>query len=94
MNVELHLADDHSDQVSHTELDKCSALISPNEFIIQSKTNEIQMKEMREAVQKARARSALGYSGISYKVYQKCSKLLKRKGVHLESQNELSLPVF
>ena len=36
------------------------------------------MEEVREAVKKARARSAPGYSGTSYKVYKKCPKLLKR----------------
>ena len=77
-DVEQHLADAHNDEDSHTELDECSALISPSEPTIQFKTNEIQMEEVREAVQRARARSAPGYSGTSYKVYKKCPKLLKR----------------
>ena len=76
--VEQHLADAHNDKDSKTELDECSVLISPIEPTTGFKINEIQMEEVREAVQKARARSAPGYSGTSYKVYKKCPKLLKR----------------
>ena len=77
-DVEQHLADAHNDKDSKTELDECNVLISPIEPTTGFKINEIQMEEVREAVQKARARSAPGYSGTSYKVYKKCPKLLKR----------------
>ena len=76
--VEQHHADAHNNKDSKTELDECSFLISPIEPTTGIKTNEIQIEEMQEAVQKARARSAPGCSGRSYKVYKKCPKLLKR----------------
>ncbi|KAJ3601179.1 hypothetical protein NHX12_032152, partial [Muraenolepis orangiensis] len=40
--------------------------------------SELQLKEVREAVRKARASSAPGPSGTSYKVYKYCPKLLLR----------------
>ncbi len=39
---------------------------------------ELQLKEVREVVGKARASSAPGPSGTSYKVYKNCPKLLLR----------------
>ncbi|XP_052402932.1 uncharacterized protein LOC127949523 [Carassius gibelio] len=40
--------------------------------------SELQLKEVREVVRKARASSAPGPSGTSYKVYNNCPKLLLR----------------
>ncbi|KAJ3605586.1 hypothetical protein NHX12_027631 [Muraenolepis orangiensis] len=40
--------------------------------------SELQLKEVREVVRKARASSAPGPSGTSYKVYKYCPKLLLR----------------
>ena len=38
--------------------------------------SELQLKEVREVIRKARASSAPGPSGTSYKVYKNCPKLL------------------
>ena len=40
--------------------------------------SELQLKEVREVIRKARASSAPGLSGTLYKVYKNCPKLLLR----------------
>ncbi|KAJ3614887.1 hypothetical protein NHX12_018456, partial [Muraenolepis orangiensis] len=45
---------------------------------VQFDMSELQLKEVREVVRKARASSAPGPSGTSYKVYKYCPKLLLR----------------
>ena len=55
-DVEQHLKYAYNDEYAHTKLDECSALISPTEPTIQFKISEIQLKEVEEAVKRARAR--------------------------------------
>ncbi|KAL7880336.1 hypothetical protein SRHO_G00025900 [Serrasalmus rhombeus] len=50
----------------------------PPEPEVQFDLMELQLKEVREVVHKARARSATGPSGTSYKVYKNYPKLLLR----------------
>ncbi|KAJ3581220.1 hypothetical protein NHX12_016899, partial [Muraenolepis orangiensis] len=60
------------------ELGECNNLIDPPEPEVQFDMSELQLKEVREVVRKARASSAPGPSGTSYKVYKYCPKLLLR----------------
>lgn len=60
------------------ELGDCDILIDPPEPEVQFDMSELRLMEIKEVVHKARACSALGPSGTSYKVYKNCPKLLMR----------------
>ncbi|KAL7849977.1 hypothetical protein SRHO_G00193260 [Serrasalmus rhombeus] len=70
--IDQHLTQTYSNPRRELELGECSILIDPHE----PEVSELQLKEVREVIHKARARSAPGPSGTSYKVYKNCPKLL------------------
>ncbi|XP_060938981.1 uncharacterized protein LOC133018922 [Limanda limanda] len=77
-DIDQHLKQTYSDPVREQELGECNNLIEPPEPEVQFDMSELQLKEVREVVCKARASSAPGPSGTSYKVYKNCPKLLLR----------------
>ncbi|XP_053332775.1 uncharacterized protein LOC128506382 [Clarias gariepinus] len=76
--INHHLTQMYSDSCRMHELGECNTLIDPPEPEVQFNTSDLQLKEVREVVHKARASSAPGPSGTSYKVYKYCPKLLQR----------------
>ncbi|KAL7836371.1 hypothetical protein AOLI_G00276550 [Acnodon oligacanthus] len=74
--IDQHLAKTYNDPGRELELVECNILIDPPEPEVQFDLTELQLKEVREVVHKARARSAPGPSCTSYKVYKNCPKLL------------------
>ena len=75
-DINQHLKQTFSDPAREQELGECNILIDPPEPEVQFDMSELQLKEVREVVRKARASSAPGPSGTSYKVYKNCPKLL------------------
>lgn len=76
--IDHHLKETYSDPAREQELGECSTLIDPVGPSVQFNMAELQLKEVREVVGKARASSAPGPSGTSYKVYKNCPRLLLR----------------
>lgn len=66
----------HSDPQRDEPLGECSKVpqVEPSAALLEN--NEPTWKEVDEVVKKARPRSAPGPSGIPYKEYKKCPKLL------------------
>ena len=77
-DIDQHLKQTYSDPAREQELGECNTLIEPPEPDVQFDMSELQLAEVREVVRKARASSAPGPSGTSYKVYKNCPKLLLR----------------
>ena len=75
-DIDQHLKQTYSDHAREQELGECNIRIDPPEPEVQFDMSELQLKEVREVVRKARASSAPGPSGTSYKVYKNCPKLL------------------
>ena len=78
IEVEQHLRDVHSDPKRHDPLGNCDRVFPVEEPSIPLDLKEPTLKEVTSIVMKARSCSAPGPSGISYKVYKKCPKLLRR----------------
>ncbi|XP_028310814.1 uncharacterized protein LOC114468234 [Gouania willdenowi] len=76
--IDQHLKQMYSDPAREQELGECNILIDPPEPEVQYDTSELQLKEVRDVVRNARAGSAPGPSGTSYKVYKNCPKPLLR----------------
>ncbi|XP_061896514.1 uncharacterized protein LOC133645675 [Entelurus aequoreus] len=77
-DIDQHLKQTYSDPAREQELGECNNPIDPPEPGLQFDMSELQLKEVREVVRRARASSAPGPSGTSYKVYKNCPKLLQR----------------
>lgn len=76
--LDHHIEQTYSNSEREKELGECNILIDPPDPEVQFDMSELQLKEVREVVLKARASSAPGPSGTSYKVYKNCPKLLLR----------------
>lgn len=76
--LEAYLKTTHTDPNKDVELGECSLILNPNEPTIDFDISEPRFEEIKNVVRKARAGSAPGPSGISYKVYKNCPKLLRR----------------
>ena len=76
--VVKYLREVHSDPNREHPLGDCDRIsaVDPPKFSLNMK--EPSLQEVRDVVKKARACSAPGPSGIPYKVYKKCLKLLRR----------------
>lgn len=76
--VVKYLKDVHSDPSREHPLGDCDRISAadPPKFPLNMK--EPSLQEVRDVVKKARAGSAPGPSGIPYKVYKRCPKLLRR----------------
>ncbi|XP_063056077.1 uncharacterized protein LOC134450154 [Engraulis encrasicolus] len=77
-DIDQHLAQMFSDPRREEALGECDILIDPPEPEVQFDMAELKLLEIKEVVHKARAGSAPGPSGTSYKVYKNCPKLLLR----------------
>ncbi|XP_060082190.1 uncharacterized protein LOC132561508 [Ylistrum balloti] len=76
--IEQHLRETHSDAGKNKPLGECERIPLEDEPTFQLDEKEPTWKEVFEVVKKARSGSAPGPSGIPYKVYKMCPKLLKR----------------
>ncbi|VDI56155.1 Hypothetical predicted protein [Mytilus galloprovincialis] len=76
--VEKYLHETHSDKERETPLGYCPRVGEEEQPIIEFETKEPTWKEVCEVVKKARTGSAPGYSGVPYKVYKKCPKILRK----------------
>ncbi|KAL7886007.1 hypothetical protein AOLI_G00063020 [Acnodon oligacanthus] len=74
--IDQHLTQTYSDPGRELKLGECNIFIDPREPEVQFDLTEMQLREVREVVHKARARFAPGPSCTSYKVYKNCPKLL------------------
>ena len=74
--VEEHLAAVHDDRNRSNPLPDFNNLERPEQPTIEFESGDITLKEVKEVVKKARAKSAPGPSGIPYLVYKKCPRLL------------------
>jgi len=77
-DVEEYLTNTHSDQQREEPLGNCNRICPEKEPDFPLDMKEPSWKEVCEVVRKTRACSAPGPSGIPYKVYKKCPKLLRR----------------
>ncbi|VDI43606.1 Hypothetical predicted protein [Mytilus galloprovincialis] len=76
--VEKYLHETHSDKERETPLGYCPRVEEEKQPTIEFETKEPTWKEVCEVVKKARTGSAPGYSGVPYKVYKKCPKILRK----------------
>ena len=76
--VEQHLRDTHSDPNRQQELGDCPQLLQPDEPTVTFDESEPKWKEVEDIIKKARASSAPGPNGITYKVYKNCPRLARR----------------
>ncbi|XP_021378021.1 uncharacterized protein LOC110466069 [Mizuhopecten yessoensis] len=75
--MEQYLADTHSGEEMDISLGECSKLSSVEKSATPQDSKEPSWMEMVEVMKKAGSGSALGPSGIPYKVYKMCPKLLR-----------------
>lgn len=76
--INQHLNTTFSDTSRDQEPGLCKALVTPAEPVSQFNSAEPTQAEVREAVKAARSSSVPGPSGVPYKVYKQCPRLLKR----------------
>ncbi|XP_038154112.1 uncharacterized protein LOC119791846 [Cyprinodon tularosa] len=76
--VDHHLAATYGDASREQDLGDCQSLIDPPAPTVDFNGMEPSWKEIQEVVKKARSSSAPGPSGVPYKVYKNCPKLLHR----------------
>ncbi|TWW81809.1 hypothetical protein D4764_01G0016240 [Takifugu flavidus] len=76
--INHHLNITFSDPLREQDLGPCEALVKPPELVVQFSTTEPTLKEVKEAVMAARSSSSPGPSGVPYRVYKQCPKLLVR----------------
>ncbi|KAL9976249.1 hypothetical protein ACROYT_G013521 [Oculina patagonica] len=73
--LENHLKATYSDPKREDKLPRMAGLQKPTSPGVAFDMSDIKMKEVDDFVRKARAKSAPGNDGISYKVYKKCPLL-------------------
>ncbi|XP_076113419.1 uncharacterized protein LOC143081070 [Mytilus galloprovincialis] len=76
--VEEHLSKTHSDERRGEDLEECEKLLTPEEPKEQFDESDLKFQEVQDVVRKARAGSAPGPNGISYRVYKNCPRLIRR----------------
>ncbi|XP_056097411.1 uncharacterized protein LOC130076370 [Rhinichthys klamathensis goyatoka] len=76
--VDHHLKQSYSDEYREQDLGPCRFLINPPAPAMDFDGKEPGWKEIQEVVRRARANSAPGPSGVPYKVYKNCPRLLHR----------------
>ena len=76
--IEKHLEDTHNDSNRDNPLGQCPRIVPEDLPEFAMDTSEPTWKEVKDVVTKARSGSAPGPSGIPYKVYKMCPKLLRR----------------
>ncbi len=73
-----HLKATYSDSIREQLLGPCDVLITPPEPSSDFDLKELRLREVEELVRRARSSSEPGPSGVPYKVYKNCPKLLHR----------------
>ncbi len=73
-----HLKATYSDSIREQPLGSCDALITPPEPSSDFDLKEPRLREVEKVVRRARSSSAPRPSGVPYKVYKNCPKLLHR----------------
>ena len=76
--IQQYIKDTHSDPFRNDPLGNCPRIEPVSELTAPLNVMEPTLKEITEVVNKARTGSALGPNGSPYKVYNMCSKLLRR----------------
>lgn len=76
--IDRHLRDTFCDRSREQDLGHCQDLIDPPIPTLGFDVKEPSWKEIQEVIKKARASSAPGPSGVPYRVYKNCPKLLHR----------------
>ncbi|XP_061733213.1 uncharacterized protein LOC133536595 [Nerophis ophidion] len=76
--VDHHLKQIYSDGCREQDLGPCRSLINPPTPTLDFDGKEPGWKEIQEVVRRARTSSAPGPSGVPYKVYKNCPRLLHR----------------
>ncbi|XP_028292553.1 uncharacterized protein LOC114455485 [Gouania willdenowi] len=76
--VDHYLKETYSDSCREQDLGPCRSLIDPPAPTWDFNGKEPAWKEIQEVVKRARASSAPGPSGVPYKVYKNCPRLLHR----------------
>ncbi|XP_067280778.1 uncharacterized protein [Pseudorasbora parva] len=78
VEIDRHLRDTFCDRSREQDLGHCQHLIDPPAPTLDFDGKEPSWKEIQEVIKTARASSAPGPSGVPYKVYKNCPKLLHR----------------
>ena len=76
--VEEHLEKVHSDPQRDEQLSEWSQLLKANDPEVEFDESEPKLKEVKDVIRKARAGSAPGPNGITYRVYKNCPRLVTR----------------
>ena len=76
--LEEHLSSTYSDPKCDKQLEEFARLIEPHEATREFDLSEIKLGEVQDVVKKARSASTPGPSGVSYRVYKNCPKLVRR----------------
>ncbi|XP_038147774.1 uncharacterized protein LOC119787807 [Cyprinodon tularosa] len=77
-DINRHLRSTYSDGMRDQDLGPCEALICPSEPSTLFDTRTPTFKEVKEVLKASRAASAPGPSGVPYKVFKHCPRLLER----------------
>ena len=75
--LESHLKRTYSDELRHVPIPPINDLPILHEPEITFKTGNLKLREVQDFVRKARAGSAPGINGISYKLYKNCPGVLR-----------------
>nr|XP_061785060.1 uncharacterized protein LOC133576095 [Nerophis lumbriciformis] len=76
--INQHLSNTYSDSRREEVLPPCRGLPTPSEPSFQFNIKEPTLAEVRDTVRAARTSAAPGPSGVPYKVYKHCPRLLER----------------
>ena len=76
--VEESIKNGHSDPLKAEPLGECPLSLHPVEQKVPFREGDIKLEEVKEIVMRARSASAPGPSGITYRVYKYCPRLLRR----------------
>ncbi|CAJ1075238.1 LOW QUALITY PROTEIN: uncharacterized protein LOC109089580 [Xyrichtys novacula] len=76
--INRYISNTYSDGMREQDLGHCAALICPPEPSTLFNINEPTLKEVKEVIKSARTSSAPGPSGVPYKVFKHCPRLLER----------------
>ncbi|XP_056127556.1 uncharacterized protein LOC130105540 [Rhinichthys klamathensis goyatoka] len=77
-DINRYIRNTYSDGMREYDLGHCAALICPPEPSTLFNINEPTLKEVKEVIKSARTSSAPGPSGVPYKVFKHCPRLLER----------------
>ena len=82
--LENHLKMTYSDDLDGIPISPLRDLPKPQDPTVMFDDRGIKLKEVRDSVHKARADSAPGLNGISYKLYKNCLRVLRKLTVLLQ----------